>query len=151
MKTLRIVLLSAFLCLMCGAPRARAGEGIIFIVNNGNPVTALSTAEIADYFLKRNKHWPDGTSVRFIDRNTGSPERKLLLSGVLRQSPADIDLFWIGQKLRMGDSAPLQVLSDQTVLEFVAAFRGGIGYVSAATPLKGVDVKVVKVTDLPKE
>lgn len=73
---------------------------------------------------------PNGSAVRFIDRQANSEERKKFLRQVIRKSNSEVDIFWIGQKLYTGSSAPLQVNSDQMMTSVVASFSGAIGYVS---------------------
>lgn len=117
---------------------------IKIIVNETNPVTELRQEDIRNYFLKKNKQWPHGGSVRFFDRNDDSPERRIFLRNVIERSPREIETFWIGQKLYSGHSAPTQVSSDSMMSSLVSRFPGGIGYVSKDfTPPKGV--KVIKV------
>lgn len=119
---------------------------MVFIVNAENPAESISSKELKDYFFKRKPQWPDGSPVRFIDRNE-SPERKLFLEKLLRQTSEEIDTFWIGQKLYSGNSAPVQAASQSMVIYFVATFKGAIGYVSSASAVTDKKVKVIKVTE----
>lgn len=88
-------------------PVAQAAE-IVFIVNVQNPTTQLSDEDVRNYYFKKKRHWPDETSVRFIDRSPGSPVRDSFLKNYLHKTGSDIELYWIGQKLYAGDSAPLK-------------------------------------------
>lgn len=115
--------------LLIAVSTARA-EGISFLVNAENPVTSQTRAEVADYFLKRVKQWPDGIPLRFFDRVDGSEERRTFLKEILKKSTRDIELYWIGQKLYSGHSAPSQVSSDLMTEIMVSKFPGAIGYVS---------------------
>ena len=125
--------------------KIRASDAVTFIVNRNNSATSVSTQELANYYLKKKTEWPDGTPVRFIDRNAGTLERKIFLSSILKKTSSDIDLFWIGQKLYTGDSTPLQVTSDTMMLQMVGSFKGAIGYISPSTALKEESVKPIKV------
>lgn len=122
-----------------------AQEPLVFIVNADNPVQSLSVSDLRDYFFKRKRTWPDGTSVRFIDRATASPLRQEFLQSYLKRKPDDVDMFWIGQKLYSGDSAPLQESSESMTIRFVESFKGAIGYVAASTDLTDRKVKVVQI------
>ncbi len=119
--------------------------GLVFIVNSQTQVSRLSSNEIKDYYYKRKRQWPDGTAVRFIDRAPGSEVRKNFLSNILDISSEDLDLFWIGQKLYTGDSAPLQQSSESLTLQLVSNLKGAISYVSDGTPIPPKGVKVIKV------
>ncbi len=109
-------------------------DDLEIIVNEKNPVTEISPEQISDYFFKRNRSWPNGMPVRFFDHRDESDERKVFLSTVLRKTSREIELFWIGQKLYTGNSAPLQITSDTMTASLVARFPGAIGYVSSTFP-----------------
>jgi ABC-type phosphate transport system substrate-binding protein len=138
---LKLVPIALFAALWIGE---RGVEGVVFVVNEQNPIERLSASDVASMFLKKKREWPDGTNVRFIDRKDGTPERQLFLSRVLTKSGRDVELYWIGQKLYSGDAAPMQVGSDASVAALVSSFRGAIGYVSPAFPI-GKGLKKVEV------
>lgn len=126
-------------------------EDIVFIVNGNNPTTEVSANDIRDYYFKRKRQWPTGESVRFIDRSLTSNIHDLFVRRILRKSNSDVELFWIGQKLYTGDSAPLRETSDSSTIQFVSTFKGAIGYVSSATSIAEQNVKAVRVTGAKKE
>ncbi len=115
------------ICLLVSVARA---EGIAFIVNVQNPATTLTRSQVADYYLKKTKQWPDGVPLRFFDRNDGSEERKHFLRSIVQKNMRDVELYWIGQKLYSGHSSPSQIVSDSMVEIMVSRFPGAIGYVS---------------------
>jgi ABC-type phosphate transport system substrate-binding protein len=127
------------------------GEDLVFIVNGNNPVTEVSANDIRDYYFKRKRQWPSGESVRFIDRSLTSNIHDIFVRRILRKSNSDVELFWIGQKLYTGDSAPLRETSDNSTIQFVSTFKGAIGYVSTSTVIGEQNVKVIKVTGSKKE
>ncbi len=108
-----------------------AQEGVVIIVNAENPSDAIGTDELVDFYLKKKRQWPDGNSVRFIDRTDDSPERKVFLKRIVGKTGREVDLYWIGQKLYSGDSAPMQVSSDAMTATLVSRLNGAIGYVSS--------------------
>jgi ABC-type phosphate transport system substrate-binding protein len=122
-----------------------AADSIIFIVNGQNPVSQLSAEDVRNFYFKKKRRWPDDTSVRFIDRSPGSPLRDSFLRNYLHKTGSDVELYWIGQKLYTGDSAPLKESSDEMTMQFVAAFKGAIGYVSSGAQLGTRNVKAVKI------
>lgn len=126
---------------------AAHADGIALLVNSQNPVSTLTLSEVSDYFTKKTKSWPHGVPVRFIDRMDGSAERNEFLKSYLHRTTRDVELFWIGQKLYSGHSAPTQVQSDAMTEIMVSRFPGGIGYVSTDfQPTKAV--KKIPVTGL---
>ena len=126
---------------------AARAETIALIVNARNPMNSVKRSQVSDFFLKRVKSWPDGVPVKFIDRMDESPERKEFLRTYIKKSARDIELYWIGQKLYSGHSAPSQVSSDAMVEMMVSRFPGAVGYVSKEfTPTR--PVKIIPVTEL---
>lgn len=153
MKKIWLILIAATigLCVLCSLPRmASCDSPIVFIVNNANPATSVGMLDLIDYYRKTRREWPDGTAVRFVDRNVGSAERQAFLREVLKQSESDVDLFWLAQKLRSGNSTPIQVSGDDLVIELVKAFQGAIGYVSSSKKLDGMGVKPIHVIGLDR-
>lgn len=120
---------------------------ITVIVNANNSTSELPRAQIAEFFMKRQRQWPDGTPMRFFDRDDDSIERKIFLNEVVEKTSREVELFWIGQKLYTGHSAPTQVSTDSLVISLVSRFPGAMGYVSSDTPLQGKGVKAVAIRD----
>jgi ABC-type phosphate transport system substrate-binding protein len=107
-------------------------DDISFIVNAQNPLVELSDVQISNYFLKKNRQWPNGIPVRFFDHMNDKEERKIFLQNYVKKSSREVELYWIGQKLYTGNSAPLQITSDFMMANVVARFPGAIGYVSSS-------------------
>lgn len=118
-------------------------SGVVFIVNIENPAEKITITELRDYYFKRKRRWDNGESVRFMDRTIG-PLRDIFLKKYIKKSNSDVELFWIGQKLHSGDSAPLKESSDVATMNFVGSLKGAIGYVSEATVLRK-NVKAIKI------
>lgn len=116
---------------------------VVFIVHADNPVQKLTVSELRDFYFKRKRRWTNGDSVRFMDRTAG-PLRDTFFKKYIGKSQSDVELFWIGQKLYSGDSAPLKESSDSSTMNFVSTLKGAIGYVSDKTVLRK-NVKVVKI------
>lgn len=106
-------------------------DDVIIIINEKNPISELSEEQIANFFLKKNRQWPSGESVRFFDQLNEKEERKTFLKKYIKKSSREVELYWIGQKLYTGYSAPLQINSDLMV-GVVARFPGAIGYVPSS-------------------
>lgn len=143
MKKLKTMII--FLLFILFQKPVHAEPNIYFVVNPKNPINEITIGELQDYYFKRKRRWADGTSVRFLDRSNDSSVRQVFLDTVLNKSSEEIDLYWIGQKLYTGDSAPLKESSDSMTIQFVSAFKGSIGYVS--TPVTSDKIKILKVHD----
>lgn len=118
-------------------------SNVVFIVNVENHTEKITINELRDYYFKRKRHWNNGESVRFMDRTVG-PLRDTFLKKFIKKPNSDVELFWIGQKLYSGDSAPLKESSDVATMSFVGSLKGAIGYVSEVTVLSK-NVKAIKI------
>ena len=140
--TLRNCLIIVAIMLALQLALARTPE-VVFIVNSENNTEKLTVPEVRDFYFKRKRRWSNGESVRFIDRTTG-PLREVFLKKFIDKTASDVELFWIGQKLYSGDSAPLKEASDSTTMSFVGSLKGAIGYVDQGTVLRK-NVKIIKI------
>lgn len=125
-------------------PLPASARELVIIVNKNSSVTGISNSDLAAYYLKEKKFWPDGSKVTPIDRNEGSPERVLFLRQILGKSSREMAAYWIKKKQITGDSAPQQFSADAVVIQFVGSLQGAVGYVSS-TSLTGAAAGKVKV------
>jgi ABC-type phosphate transport system substrate-binding protein len=114
---------------LCSISALKANE-VFVIVNEQNPVGEISVQQLQNFFLKKNREWSNGQAVRFFDRRDDSPERLIFLKDVIHKSTREVELYWIGQKLYSGNTAPIQVSTDSMMASMVSRFPGAIGYVS---------------------
>jgi ABC-type phosphate transport system substrate-binding protein len=142
---LRKIIGIAVICGLGFSVHLGMAEDVVFIVNAQNPAKSISKIQLSNFFLKKEREWPDGTSVRFIDRKDGSEARTTFLSQYIGKTGKDVDLYWIGQKLYSGDAAPMQVDSDSSVISLVSSLKGAIGFVSPKSVL-GTGVKKIDIT-----
>lgn len=124
---------------------SESSDNVVFIVNIDNPLTEISAADISDYYFKRKRQWSNNESVRFLDRTTSNRSHEIFLKSILKKSKLEVELYWIGQKLYEGDSAPLRETSDNATIQFVSSFKGAIAYVSADTVIESDKVKIIKL------
>ena len=150
----------AFLAMVAASPRVReavrpassatattASEaaGFVLIANAGNPATTISKLDATRIFLKKARAWPGGSlSADPVDQRDASPVRKEFLAAVIGKDAPAMNAYWQSQ-LFVGRTTPPPVKgSDADVIAFVAAAKGGIGYVSAGAALPET-VKPIKV------
>jgi ABC-type phosphate transport system substrate-binding protein len=119
------------------------------VVSTSNPITSIKRRELARMFMKKVTRWQDGSSVTPVDQSANSPIRTSFTRDVMRTEGlgqlSSIVAYW-QQQIYSGTGSPPEVKdSDADVVAFVAAKRGGVGYVSAAANLNGV--KAVKIED----
>ncbi len=141
-------LLVPFLALAAAAlgatPAAAQADGFIVIVNQTNPVTALSRQQVADIFMKQLRQWEHGGDVHPVDLPAVSNVRDAF-SRAVHGKPAAAVASWWGQQMFSGRAVPPpQRSSDRAVNTFVREDGLAIGYVSPGAAEAGV--KVIRIT-----
>ncbi|AUN99136.1 hypothetical protein C0V70_13700 [Bacteriovorax stolpii] len=140
-KTLIFILVLAF-----SSSLAFSAESVVLIVSQKNPLDSLTTKELQDYFMKKDRTWPNGNAVRFFDHRDDNKNRKAFLDKYIKKTSREVELYWIGEKIYTGHIAPIQITSDSMMVKMVSRFPGGIGYVSKKFPLPKT-VKIITVKE----
>jgi ABC-type phosphate transport system substrate-binding protein len=109
-----------------------AGDPIVVIVNQANPVDNLSASELKKLFLSDRSRWDTGKSVAPVILAAGAPERTVFLKIVCGMSDSDFSKYFM-QAAFTGKSAtpPKEVSSSAALKSFVASSPGAIGFVKA--------------------
>ncbi len=126
------------------APAAAQADGFVVIVNQTNPVTALSRQQVADMFMKQMRQWAEGGDVHPVDLPAVSGVRDAF-SRAVHGKPASAVASWWGQQMFSGRAVPPpQRSTDRAVNNFVREDALAIGYVSPGAAESGV--KVIRIT-----
>ena len=114
------------------------------IVNAENGMTTLDRKFLTDAFLKKTTRWPNGAFIRPVDLGADSAVRRRFSEDVLNRSVAAVKSYW--QQLIFSGRAipPPELEAEADIIQYVARYRGAIGYVSANGELAGVRVVSVK-------
>lgn len=132
-------------CIVCAALLGSASlmpgqveETFVVIVHPSNPVSNLGAQRISALFLKQTRQWESGIEAMPVDLSERSPIRIQFSKVVLKRSARAVRAFW-NQRVFLGrDTAPRELASEGQVVDFVAANRGAIGYVSWSARLDRV-------------
>ena len=113
-------------------PAEAAGDPIVVIVNNANPVDNLSLGELKKLFLSDRSRWDTGKAVAPVMLGAGAPERTSFLKIVCGMNDGDLGKYFM-QAAFTGKTAtpPKEVGSASAVKSFVAGSPGAIGFVKA--------------------
>jgi len=146
MKNIRVYSIIVCLLVLCvagGRSKAQQGGEVAVIVNPGNPIDSITTADLKKIFGGDKASWGGFPVAPFI-RAAKAHERDVLLANVMKMTDAQYQDFWV-KKLYSGSAAhePLAVMSNGMQLEAVRSQKGGIALISAADVKDGV--KVIKV------
>lgn len=136
-RRLVLVLLPLWLLL---APVAQTEQKPEFqiIVHASNPAGSIQADNLSAYLLKKERLWPHGEAVRPVDQGRESNVREAFSEAVHGRSVSTIDTYWQRQVFSGREIPPPKLANSNDVVAFVAANRGGVGYVLKGTRLEGV-------------
>jgi ABC-type phosphate transport system substrate-binding protein len=117
---------------------AESSVRLAVIVNPSVAVTSVGAAELSSIFTRATRNWKDGTTIRALNLQPGSPERTEFDRAVLDMSPERSSQYWMDRQIRGEDGAPKAIGQAEIVARLVPTLSGAIGYV----PEDKVDTKV---------
>jgi ABC-type phosphate transport system substrate-binding protein len=144
-RTILIPVLVAAACLgLTARPGAsEAGRAFLVIVNPDNPISSIDRDFLRDAYLKKTAEWGDGTTIHPVDLSPQFPTRARFVHDVLRKTPAQLRTYW-NQQIFSGKAVPPpQARSTASVIDYVRATPGAIGYLPPDVDPRGA--KVVEV------
>jgi len=116
---------------------------VAVVVNDKNPVTNLTTAQLRKLFAGEKHAWPGGLPVKLFVRAPGAYERVVLLR-LLDMSESEYKRYWTAQVFR-GDAQaePVALFSNGMQKEALIAFPGAVALINFQDVKGGM--KVVRV------
>lgn len=118
-------------------------DSVVVVVSTENPVTEIRRLRLADIYMGRASHFPDGPPVVPIDQAPGSPDREAFYGTYLGRSPAEIKAHWSKLVFTGRGRPPRDVPSGKEVKELVAENPRAIGYVHVG--LVDESIRIVRV------
>ena len=115
------------------------------VVNNDNPISAMSKKEVSNMFLKKTSKWDNGQKVMAIDLVDTSAIRQEFSKKIHGRKVSSIKAFWQKQIFSGRNVPPAEKKSQREVLEFVQNNPGAIGYIASTTRTGNFKVKVVNI------
>jgi hypothetical protein len=145
MNRTHLLRLAGLALVLAGAvlPSASRAEPVAIIVDKDNPRTDISASELRALLLGKRQEWPDGARAIPLDLDAGQPARDAVNRAVLDMEQADVDRYWVEQKVRGAAAAPKVAPTAASVVKLVARIRGAVAYVPAS--LVDGSVKVLTV------
>jgi ABC-type phosphate transport system substrate-binding protein len=134
-RWLPLTLAALVLAALFSLGEARAAEGFVVVINAQNDTGPVETSRVAKMFLKRVKRWDNDITVTPVDQTESSEVRDRFTRVVHNKSVSAIKSFWQRMIFSGRDIPPLELASDQAVIDFILKTPGGIGYVSSAANL----------------
>ncbi|MGB2741425.1 MAG: hypothetical protein WBC60_12830 [Cognaticolwellia sp.] len=127
---------------MLFSPQAYA---INVISNVTADTTSLSVTQLRRIYSMRQVHWQNGTPIVVYVLASKNTLHQTFCKEKLRLFPYQLDRIW--QKLTFSGYgvAPIEVATQQALIEAVKSTKGAIGYVENLSEVK--DVNVIKIDD----
>lgn len=112
--------------------RDTAGGALAIVVNEANPVEALTLRELRRIFMFDIQTWPHGRKITVVLREKGQPERGEAIRLVCDLSEPEYDHHILFQTFRGSIGwGPRSIMSVAAMLRFIFNVPGAIGYVPA--------------------
>jgi ABC-type phosphate transport system substrate-binding protein len=142
MTTLKLGLLSALIPLVLGLGDAVAAgqQEVVAVVSAKSPINALTANQVADIFLGKTAHFPDGTPAVPIDLNEDSSEREKFYAQFTGKSPAQVKAYWSKIIFTGRGQPPRQASSSVEARKIVAENPNAIGYIDSSAVDRSVKV-----------
>lgn len=149
MRTMRAVATGLALALgvVAGAARLEAQSAempFTVVVNENNPVNAITREELSRLFLKKITVWRTKRPVLPVDLKEGARTRQQFTRTIHRRELSSVASYWQQQIFAGRAIPPTQRVSDADVMSYVAGNPDAIGYVASGTQL-AAGIKAVTV------
>ncbi|MFN7989640.1 MAG: hypothetical protein U0529_19360 [Thermoanaerobaculia bacterium] len=119
---------------------------VAFVVNSGNAVTELTSAQLRRIYLGEETRWDGKTKITILLLPAGREERRVLLERLLLMSDADFVHHWIA-KVFQGEatSGPKTVSTPASMEKLVTGLPGAIGFLRAGDVTPGGPLRVLRI------
>ncbi|MBI1986881.1 MAG: hypothetical protein HYS70_00860 [Nitrospinae bacterium] len=121
-----------------------SGEELKVIVHKSNPVDSLSFYDLVKIFKGDKQFWPNGEKVVLLMRESGSPEKEVILRSFYKMSEEKQKQYWL-EKVFRGEATGLpKILNSSSAMKKVLSNTpNAIGYLLAGEA--DGSVKAVKI------
>ena len=113
-----------------------AGEAsladVVPVVSSKSAIKSLTLDQVADIFLGRVSHFPNGLLAVPIDLRDGSPERDRFYERIAGKSPAQVKAYWSKIIFTGRGQPPKAVSTDVDMKKLIADNLTAIGYIDAS-------------------
>ena len=140
-------LVTVSLLTLVGPPAFGEDLGFKIVVSADHPIDSITPEELSKVFLRKQWRWADGSSTAPVDQKPESPARLAFTRAIHKRSVGSIKNFWQSRIFSGKATPPPELATDLDVLKFVEDQSGGVGYVTATTPLPPF-IRVLEVEDL---
>ena len=120
-------------------------SAINIISNLTADTTSLSVAQLRRIYSMRQAHWHNGIPIVVYVLASKNPLHQQFCREQLRLFPYQLDRIWHKLTFSGYGVAPIEVDTQQALIEAVKTTKGAIGYVENISEVKNVNI--IKVED----
>jgi ABC-type phosphate transport system substrate-binding protein len=135
------VLALAVIAVFAGVASGEGSDPAIAVVvgRKQAPAEGVSVTLVAGIFARKRQLWNDRSTIVPVNLPAAHPLRRKFSLWVFGKSPEKMQDYWDDQYFH-GVLPPPVLASEEAIIRFVASTPGAIGYVSACTVDKRVEV-----------
>ena len=122
----------------CVAP----AQEVVVIVNNNVPASSLTSDDIQNIFLAKKTQWDNGAKINFATLKD-CPTHEAFLKKYLQKTSSQFQRYFRTLVFTGKGSVPKSFDTEESLVGYVAATDGAIGYVSSGTNTSSVKVITV--------
>ena len=115
-------------------------EAVRVYINASVPSQQLSDAVLRSIFSMRLTLWPDGSQIRVVVLNDAHPVHRQFSKSVLGIFPYQLRQMWDRGVFSGTGEAPIEVPTEQDMLETLATTPGAIGYLLQPSTTEGIEL-----------
>jgi ABC-type phosphate transport system substrate-binding protein len=123
---------------------AASGEDYQVIVHPDNPTSEIERRFLRDAYLRKASAWDSGTVLRPIDLTPRFAVRERFVHDVLKKSSLQLKNYWTQQIFSGKGVPPPEVETTASVIAYVLANPGAVGYLPRDADPGGAKVIRVK-------
>ena len=120
-------------------------NAIHIISNITADTTSLSVAQLRRIYSMRQVHWQNGIPIVVYVLASKNPLHQQFCREQLRLFPYQLDRIWHKLTFSGYGVAPIEVETQQALIEAIRSTKGAIGYVENLSEVK--DVNIIKIDD----
>ena len=120
-------------------------QAINIIANMATDTVSLSTAQLRRIYSMRQVHWKNGSPIVVYVLASNNPIHQKFCKEQLQLFPYQLDRIWHKLTFSGYGVAPIEVASENELVEAVKSTKGAIGYVENLLEVK--DVNIIKIDD----
>jgi len=104
---------------------------VVAVVSAKSRVTALNSDQVADIFLGKTSHFPDGTQATPVDQSEDSPARERFYAQFTGKSPAQVKAYWSKMIFTGRGQPPRQATNGAEAKKLVLENPNAIAYIDS--------------------